>query len=231
MIISKSLFRYPQFYKMRMGLSHEKQPVKTQRPGSCARAGLWGYWLLQRRWCPQVAAAAGGAAAAAFRGRGGDQGCLAQGGGGGVEPFPICLDQGREARVPEDRQGLVGIQSSYLLAKEQIAPVELAVITGVPLPGGESLGIGQPVGGDIGSGAVRFQDGGVARKLRGGAGFQDGNPVPVVTEPEHQGHAGDLHLGFAGFHLVSQEPEGAGVHQSDVAAVLGAGAAGAAGYA
>lgn len=96
MIISKSLFRYPQFYKMRMGLSHEKQPVKTQRPGSCARAGLWGYWLLQHRWCPQVAAAAGGAAAAAaaFRGGGGDQGCLTQGGGGGVEPFPICLDQG-----------------------------------------------------------------------------------------------------------------------------------------
>ena len=26
-----------------------------------------GYWLLQRRWCPQVAAAAGGAAATAFR--------------------------------------------------------------------------------------------------------------------------------------------------------------------
>ena len=96
MIISKSLFRYPQFYKMRMGLSHEKQPVKTQRPGSCARAGLWGDWLLQRRWGPQVAATAGGAAAAAFRGGGGDQGCLAQGGGGGVEPFPICLDQGGE---------------------------------------------------------------------------------------------------------------------------------------
>lgn len=96
MIISKSLFRYPQFYKMRMGLSHEKQPVKTQRPGSCARAGLWGDWLLQHRWGPQVAAAAGGAAAAAaaFRGGGYHQRSLAQGGGGGVEPLPICLDQG-----------------------------------------------------------------------------------------------------------------------------------------
>ena len=109
--------------------------------------------------------------------------------------------------------------------------VELAVTARIPFPGGEGLGIGQPGCGNIGGGAVRLQDGGVARKLRGGAGFQDGNPVPVVTEPEHQGHAGDLHLGFAGFHLVSQKPESAGVHQGDVAAVLGAGAAGAAGTA
>lgn len=85
--------------------THTPNPSSAQEPGFVFFGGLpvreaalflWGDWLLQRRWGPQVAAAAGGAAAAAFRGGGGDQGCLAQGGGGGVEPFPICLDQGGE---------------------------------------------------------------------------------------------------------------------------------------